>query len=111
MDPTVRYAMEQKLRRERNRLWEEAVAADGELQALTDDRESEPEEVAQQRQLAGVVERLDSRAKREIEELDAALMRLSDGRYGTCLRCGRRIAIARLQVLPATRFCLRCAGR
>jgi RNA polymerase-binding transcription factor DksA len=101
--------MEQRLRRERNRLWEEAVAADGELRTLTEDRESEPEEAAQQQQLAGLVERLDSRAKREIEELDAALMRLSDRRYGSCLRCGRRIAIARLQILPATRLCYRCA--
>jgi RNA polymerase-binding transcription factor DksA len=38
-------------------------------------------------------------------------MRLADHRYGRCLRCGRSIAIARLQILPATRFCLRCASR
>jgi len=109
MDPTVRYAMEQKLRKERARLWEEAMAADSELQAVADTRDSELEETAQHERLAEVTARLDVRAKHEIEEIDAALMRLADGRYGTCLACGRRIAIARLQIVPATRFCARCA--
>ena len=111
MDATVRYAMERRLREERARLWEEAVAADSELHALVETRDTEREETAQQEQLADWMARLDLRARHEIEEIDSALMRLSDGRYGTCLQCGRRIAIARLQVLPATRFCVRCARR
>ena len=111
MDATIRHAMEHKLRRERDRLWEEAMAADTELQALAENRESELEEAAQQERMAGLTARLDLRAKHEIEEIDAALMRLADGRYGNCLGCGRRITIARLQALPATRFCVRCARR
>jgi RNA polymerase-binding transcription factor DksA len=103
--------MEQKLRKERARLWEEAMAADSELRALAEGRESELEEAAQQERLAGLTARLDVRAKHEIEEIDAALMRLADGRYGQCLGCGRRIAVARLQVLPAARLCVRCARR
>src|SRR5512147_1704997 len=99
MDTTVLFAMEQKLRRDRARLWEEAMAADSELQALAETRESELEEAAQQERMAGLTARLDLRAKHEIEEIDAALMRLAEGRYGTCLGCGRRISIARLQVL------------
>lgn len=109
MDATVCYAMEQRLRQDRARLWEEAMAADSELQALGETRESEFEETAQQELMSGLMARLDVRAKHEIEEIDAALRRLADGRYGTCLVCGRRIAIARLQVVPATRFCVRCA--
>lgn len=111
MDGTVRFAMEQKLRKERARLWEEAAAADSELRALGESRESELEEAAQQERLSALTARLDLRAKREIEEIDAALCRVAEGRYGTCFGCGREIAIARLQVLPATRFCLRCARR
>ncbi len=111
MNATVRHALERKLRKERGRLWEEAMAADTELQALAENRESELEEAAQQERVAGLTARLDLRAKHEIEEIDAALLRLADGRYGTCLDCGRRITIARLRVLPATRFCLRCARR
>jgi RNA polymerase-binding transcription factor DksA len=109
MDASVRRAFEQKLRKERHRLWEEASAADSELLSLGESRESELEEAAQQERWARVTSRLDVRAKHEIEDIDAALMRLADNRYGKCLACGRRIPIARLQALPATRFCMRCA--
>ena len=47
----------------------------------------------------------------KLAQIDAALMRLVDGRYGVCCACGRTIAIERLRLLPATRFCLRCARR
>ena len=47
----------------------------------------------------------------EVADIDAALMRIVDGRYGTCLACGHSIAIARLRLLPATDFCFRCARR
>jgi len=43
--------------------------------------------------------------------IDAALMRLVDGRYGACFACGRSIAIERLRLLPVTPFCLRYARR
>ena len=47
----------------------------------------------------------------KLAEIDAALLRLVDGRYGACLACGGSIAIERLRLLPATLFCLRCARR
>ena len=47
----------------------------------------------------------------KLAQIDAALMRLVDGRYGVCFACGRTIAIERLRLLPATPFCLRCARR
>ena len=46
-----------------------------------------------------------------LAQIDAALMRLVDGRYGVCFACGRTIAIERLRLVPATPFCLRCARR
>ena len=43
-----------------------------------------------------------------IEEFEDALVRLEDGHYGTCQSCGLSIPIARLEVLPQTRFCAAC---
>ena len=40
--------------------------------------------------------------------LDAALARLSDGRYGHCEHCGAQIPAVRLLALPETRYCLPC---
>lgn len=43
---------------------------------------------------------------REIADVDAALERLGQGRYGVCVACGRSIAPERLEAVPATAFCL-----
>jgi RNA polymerase-binding transcription factor DksA len=109
MNPKTRDSLGRKLQQRRKRLWEEAVAADSELLNLGESRESEIEETAQRDRAADLMGRLDLRAKHEIEEIDAALARIADGRYGSCTRCGRAIAVKRLRALPETRFCLPCA--
>lgn len=42
--------------------------------------------------------------------IEAALKRIADGSFGTCLACGDEIQDQRLQALPWTQFCLRCQG-
>lgn len=50
-------------------------------------------------------------ARDRLVELDAALARLADGRYGRCEGCGRQIALGRLRARPSARECITCAGR
>ena len=57
----------------------------------------------QQRDLA-----LRDRASQQLELVDAALARLDDGTFGTCLRCGKPIAPARLEALPWAAHCIEC---
>jgi DnaK suppressor protein len=40
-----------------------------------------------------------------------ALQRLEDGTYGRCEACGVAIEPARLEAMPATRFCISHANR
>ena len=40
--------------------------------------------------------------------VEAALVRLDDGTYGTCVRCGRPIAPERLDALPWAAHCIDC---
>ena len=42
----------------------------------------------------------------ELTEIDAAFQRLDRGEYGKCQACGRPIGDARLEAMPATRFCV-----
>lgn len=42
----------------------------------------------------------------ELADVERALRRLDDGTYGNCEACGRPIEAARLEALPAARFCL-----
>jgi len=41
-----------------------------------------------------------------IEDIDRALAKLDDGTYGKCEVCGEDIADARLEALPASRYCI-----
>jgi DnaK suppressor protein len=50
-------------------------------------------------------------AAEELSEVEAALGRLEDGTYGTCELCGKPIAEGRLEILPATRYCVEDAAR
>src|SRR5512138_751551 len=49
--------------------------------------------------------------RRELEEIDAALERIREGRYGTCLNCGGPMGLNRLRAIPEARYCLACSGQ
>jgi RNA polymerase-binding transcription factor len=52
-----------------------------------------------------------AQARDQIAEIDAALGRLDDGTYGTCVRCGQPVGEGRLAARPAAATCVRCAAR
>jgi DnaK suppressor protein len=48
--------------------------------------------------------------RRELAEIDAALLRIEQGRYGTCQSCGGPMGLQRLRALPEARYCVACSG-
>ncbi len=46
-----------------------------------------------------------------LDEVARALGRLEEGTYGTCEVCGVAVAPARLEAMPATRYCINHANR
>ena len=54
----------------------------------------------------GEAERLATELRDSLEEVDAALERLGAGNYGVCEVCGKPIGEARLEAMPAARFCI-----
>lgn len=44
-----------------------------------------------------------------LDEVEAALGRLEQGRYGRCETCGGPVGEERLEALPTTRYCRGCA--
>ena len=44
-------------------------------------------------------------------EVEEALAKFEEGRYGRCEGCGEEIAPARLEAKPAARLCINCASR
>ncbi len=49
---------------------------------------------------------LASQFRTELDEIQRALTKLDDGTYGKCETCGEAIPAARLEAMPAARFCI-----
>lgn len=49
--------------------------------------------------------------RRELAEIDAALDRIQQGCYGSCLACGGPIGLQRLRAIPEARYCVACSGQ
>lgn len=48
------------------------------------------------------------RESQELQAIDAALTRIADGSYGSCVDCGGEVARARLKAYPMATRCLPC---
>ncbi|KAA0021443.1 TraR/DksA family transcriptional regulator [Antrihabitans cavernicola] len=86
----------------------DAIVAGSEF--TTDDDEHDPEgsTIAFERaQAVGLL----ADARRELDDLTAALTRIDNGAYGICTICGAQIAAERLDALPAATRCIECSVR
>ena len=54
---------------------------------------------------------LGDNAEQVLSEIDAALGRIENGTYGTCVNCGNEIPQARLEANPWASLCIDCKRR
>jgi RNA polymerase-binding transcription factor DksA len=54
---------------------------------------------------------LSASARQDVEDIDAALVRLKRGTYGVCKYAGRRLPLERLELLPWADVCVDCKAR
>ena len=47
-------------------------------------------------------------ARAALRDVQSALWRMDEGRYGSCVQCHEPIGLERLEILPQTALCLRC---
>ena len=80
------------------------------LDAELDSHQSKDwEELATEREGDEVLEKLGQSGEAEMARIRAALVRMDRGDYGICVQCGAKITEKRLDLLPYTPFCRRCA--
>jgi len=46
-----------------------------------------------------------------LEKIEASLERIDEGTYGTCEECGVKIPKSRLNAIPFTTLCVKCASQ
>ncbi|MBW2466215.1 MAG: TraR/DksA C4-type zinc finger protein [Deltaproteobacteria bacterium] len=96
------------LLKQRDEIFDRLQRFEADWDALSE-RDIEMEEEAQKADLTALYDRLDEMEQHEIEEIDRALSKMGTVSYGTCEKCLKPIGLQRLESLPATRFCKRCA--
>ena len=86
----------------------------GQLKELGVDRSSYDEGFADSGQVTaerGEVEALAGALRETLQEINEALEKLESGTYGRCESCGGPISEARLEAMPAAKFCIDCASK
>lgn len=66
-------------------------------------------EQAVERENDEVLDRLDEASRADLADVEAALERIEQGRYGLCEHCGSPIEAPRLQAMPQATRCTPCA--
>lgn len=73
---------------------------------LDDDWEEQAADLADDEALEGV----DDVLRAEIQQIRLALLRIENGTYGTCAKCGNEIRKERLEARPIATRCIDCAS-
>jgi len=96
VESTVRASLEE----EREQLGEQLTELDG---GAFDENFADSGQVAAEQ---GEAHALASSLREQLDDVEAALAKLDEGTYGLCERCSEPIAEARLEAVPASRFCI-----
>lgn len=101
-----------ELQRRRQVILETVRRERAELEGLrAAERDPEFEEGAQSEHEQYTLARLSDAQRREVAAITAAIVRIDDGDYGTCMDCDQEIDPRRLQALPTALLCTDCARR
>ena len=55
-----------------------------------------------------MIEVIGSQELKRLKMIDSALTRIQQGKYGVCIKCGKKIPQARLEALPYALMCIEC---
>jgi DnaK suppressor protein len=102
-------AVRRRLLSRQEELRSRASRANADLRHESDPLSSDSAEQVTQRETDDVLGAISQSAREELGQLDAALRRLSAGRYTSCAVCGESIEEERLSAVPYTDRCRACA--
>lgn len=109
MDMTFTEQMRESLISQKRQILDALAATNEEFRAIV--AEMDPKDVAD---VASddidrkMIEALGSQDIKRLKAIDAALTRISQGRYGLCMACGKKIPQARLTAIPYAVLCIDC---
>jgi len=108
MDSETAQKYRERLLAEQRQVEQRIFRIEADLYDMESERDIERTDHAQEEAVNDPMIAQDEQSRRLIEQIQAALVRLDDGTYGECERCGEPINPMRLEVLPTARRCVPC---
>lgn len=99
----------QKLVNKRNEILGRVQQLNGDIHARAEPYSADSGERAVELQNLDVLFQIDAVSRMELNAINNALERMEVGCYGVCIECGKKIDRLRLQALPYTEICIKCA--
>lgn len=99
----------EKLQALRKELTARIDAIEADIHHKNEPVEKDFAEQVTQRENDDVLTMIDNEAQQTVRLIDAALIRIKEGSYGTCANCSMKIPDERLSALPYVTTCIKCA--
>lgn len=101
--------MEKALLKEKEDIIQTLMSEDEDFEALVKDMDPKDlADIAADDIDRSTLEALTAKDSRRLKLIDSALSRIRNNRYGTCIKCNKKIPEARLEAIPYALMCIEC---
>ncbi|MDZ7792781.1 MAG: TraR/DksA family transcriptional regulator [Spirochaetia bacterium] len=109
MDKKFEAQMQTKLHEMKEEIVRSLISESQDFESLIDDLDPKDlADIAADDIDRKTLEALNEQDIKRMRLIDSALSRIKNGRYGLCMRCGKKIKIERLEAIPYALMCIDC---
>ncbi len=109
MDKKFEAQMQSKLHEMKEEIVRSLISESQDFESLIDDLDPKDlADIAADDIDRKTLEALNEQDIKRMRLIDSALSRIKNGRYGLCMRCGKKIKIERLEAIPYALMCIEC---
>lgn len=109
MDKKLVSEMERRLLDMKVKIFEVLALEDEEFREIIEDKEPKDlADIASDDIGRNTLEALEAKELKRLNNIDSALYRMKNGKYGICMSCGGRIPQERLEAIPYASLCIKC---
>jgi RNA polymerase-binding protein DksA len=109
MDKETIEKMKELLLAQKREILDTLIATNADFRAIVDEMDPKDfADVASDDIDRKMIEALGSQEIKRLRAIDAALSRINQGKYGSCMKCNKKIPPERLQAIPYAVLCVDC---
>jgi RNA polymerase-binding protein DksA len=109
VDQTFTERMEQSLLEEKSGIIAKLVASNEDFKEIVEGMDPKDlADIASDDIDRKMIEAIGSQELKRLKLIDSALTRIKQGKYGLCVKCGKRIPSDRMEAIPYALMCIEC---